>query len=191
MIKGLWRTSLVNVLGTLGYISIIFQWLWAIVTVGHPLLSSDLSYLFPVNDSAPVAQVSTPPSAAAITLVIALTVVVFLFTFYVLWKLPSTIGKQGGRVTKQAASALIPIIAHTHKVKRQERRRLSRNIVLIIKATLITLPCLALIFAQPIGELHSNVIWVVGVFCVGCSLAYFALQQLCVSLWKIPAESVW
>jgi len=191
MAKGSVRTSLINVLGTLGYISIIFQWLWTIVTVGHPLLSSDLVYLFPANDVPAVPVNSDPPSSFAIVLVIVLTVIIFAFTFYVLWKLPGAIGKQGGKATRRAATALVPIIARHQKPAHKERRRLSRKLVLIIKGLLVILPCITLVLAQPVGELRMEIIWVVGLFCAISSLSYFGLQQLFVLLWKVPAEDAW
>jgi len=185
------RTSCLNILGTLGYISIIFQWLWTIIIVGHPLLSSDLSYLIPTHDSPPVPIGYIAPSPVAIALVIVLTVLVFIITIYILWKLPRAIGRQGGQATKKVAHVLLPVITHHHTPTQKERLRLSRRLVISIKASLIVLPCAALIWAQPIGELTTPLIWIVGLFCAGCSVIYFGIQQLLTYIWRIPTEKIW
>ncbi|MEO5949345.1 MAG: hypothetical protein ABIP74_03000 [Candidatus Saccharimonas sp.] len=185
------RKTVVNLLGTLGYISIIFQWLWMIVTLGHPLLSSDLSYLIPVHDTQVEVVAVSQPSVFIIGIVITLTIMIFMLTLYVLWKLPRAIGKQGGSVTKHAVHALIPIITHRQIPAEKERRRLSRQLILLIKALLVVLPCLALVWARPIGELSTEVIWVVGIFCASCSLAYFGLQQILIIVLKVSPEESW
>lgn len=185
------RTVFVNVLGTLGYISVIFQWLWSVVTVAYPFLSSDMSYIFPVAQTPAAPAPTAPPSPFAIGLVIVLTVIIFIFTLYVLWKLPGAIGKRGGQTTKRAAEALMPVITRRKPVAKKERRRISRRLVLIIKGLIVLIPLAALVFANPVGELSREIIWIVGLFCAGCSSLYFSIQQLAVKLWKLPPEQIW
>lgn len=184
------RLIIANVLGTLGYISIIFQWLWGVVVIANPLLSGDMSFLIPQHE-APIA--TTPvaaPSPVAVGIVIALTIVIFAFTLYVLWKLPATVGRKAGLATKHAADTLVPLVAH-HGATKKERRALSRRLILLIKWGLVLLPVIALSLAGPVEGLTLPMIWIVGLFCAACSSLYFGLQQLLSKLWNIPAEHLW
>lgn len=186
------RTSFVNVLGTLGYISVIFQWLWSAVVVGYPLLSSDMDFLIPTPSETQVTQTTfAQPSPITIAVVVIITILIFAFTFYALWKLPAAIGRRGAKATQQAAHALIPVITHHQATSKRERRRLSWRIIAIIKLTLALLPIIALLFAQPIDKLPQEAVWIVAVFCMVCSLIYFGIQQLLVKFWRIDPESAW
>lgn len=185
------RLTFVNVLGTLGYISVIFQWLWAIIVVAHPILSSDMSFIIPQADSPAPITPTSPPSTFAVIIVVALTILIFAFTLYVIWKLPAAVGKRGSMVTKRTADTLVPIIsAHRPQTKKQ-RRMLSRRLILLIKFALILIPVAALGFATPVGELTLSIIWIAGLFCAACSSVYFAVQQLLGKLWRLTPEQIW
>jgi hypothetical protein len=185
------KTAFVNVLGTLGYISIIFQWLWSFVVVANPLLSSDLHFLIPTNPAPAHITPNTSPSPLMVGVVVVLTVLIFAMTLYVIWKLPRAIGSHAARTTKRAADALVPLVTHHHAPSKKERHRLSRQLVLVLKLVIVLLPFIALLWANPIGELTRDIILVVGLFCACCSLLYFGLQWLCARLWNIPPEHMW
>lgn len=184
------KIAFANILGTLGYISVLFQWLWSFIVVANPLLSSDLHFLIPKNPTPTPIVPSTPPSPFMIGAVVVLTVLIFAMTLYVLWKLPKAIGRRAGRTTKHAADSLVPLITHRAPTKK-EQRKLSRRLVLVIKSTIILLPLVALLWANPIGELTRDIILVVGLFCACCSLFYFGIQLLCAYVWRLPSERIW
>lgn len=185
------KIAFANTLGTLGYISIIFQWLWSLIVVANPLLSGDLHFLIPTSPTPAPIVPSTSPSPFMVGVVIVFTILIFAMTLYVLWKLPKSIGRRAGYTTKHAADALVPLITHRHAPTKKERLKLSRRLVLIIKLTAILLPLIALLWASPIGELTRDIILVVGLFCASCSLLYFGLQLLCAYVWKLPSDRIW
>jgi hypothetical protein len=184
------KIAFANALGTLGYISILFQWLWSFIVVANPLLSSDLHFLIPKGSNPAPIVPSTPPSPLMVGVVIILTVLIFVMTLYVVWKLPKAIGRRAGRTTKHAADALLPLVTH-HEPTKKERRKLSRRLVLAIKFIIILIPLIALLWSSPIGELTRDIILVVGVFCACCSLLYFGLQWIFARAWNLPSENIW
>lgn len=186
------RTTVVNIFGTLGYLSIILQWLWLVVIVAHPLLSSDFSLFLPEQHTAPaIAPVASNPSPVVIGFVIFLTILIFAITFYILWKLPKGIGLQGARATKRAATVLVPVITHHKKISKKRRLRVSYQAVLGIKLFLICVPIVGLIFAQPINGLDARAIWTVGLFCGLCSFVYIGIQQLLAPLLNVKTSDLW
>ena len=186
------RTTVVNTFGTLGYLSVIMQWLWLIVIVAHPLLSSDFSLFLPSHDTAtPPAPIIGTPSPLIVSIVIAVTIVIFAMTFYVLWKLPKNIGTRGALVTKRAATAIVPVITHHKKISKKRFARISYRVIILIKLMLIVIPVIGLLFAQPIDGLDTRAIWAVGLFCGLCSLTYIGAQRLLASLLGVKTDDLW
>lgn len=187
------KLAFVNVLGTLGYMSILFQWLWAIVIIANPILSSDFSFFIPSTPvpPEPTPPISTAPSPIVIIVVIALTVVVFAATLYILWRLPKSLGLGVGKATKKTADALTPLLPHHHPITKKRRRVLSRRIVLVIKWTIIVIPLLTLFASHDIGPMTKTVILWVGIFGATCSTIYIGIQLLLARMWNLPREDVW
>lgn len=185
------RLAVTHILGTLGYISIIFQWLWSVILLGHPILSSDMSFLMPQGKPSVTPSPVEAPSTLAVFVVILLTILIFAFTLYVLWKLPAAVGKKASAVTKHAAETLVPLVTPHHKPTTAQRRTISRRLTLVIKWALVCIPLAALGFASPIEGLTVSIIWIIGLFCAACSSLYFGLQQLLGKLWRIPPEHIW
>ena len=186
------RTTIINIFGILGYLSIIMQWLWLLVIVAHPLLSSNFSLFLPDQ---PVPSVTTPvastPSPVVIGFVIIVTILIFAMTFYILWKLPKRIGLQGARATKRTATVLVPVITHHKKISKKRRLRVSYQVVLGSKLLLMCVPLVGLVFAQPINGLDARAIWTVGIFCGLCSFIYFGIQQLSATLLNVKTSDLW
>ena len=192
MATGSRKLTLVNILGTLGYISIVFQWLWTIVIVANPILSSDFSFFVP---TAPVpteaAPISTPPSPIVVVAVILLTIVVFVATLYILWRLPKSLGMKASKATKKTADAIAPLIPHHHPTTKKRRRALSHRIVVCIKWGIILLPLLVILPSQDIGPMTKDIIIWVGIFCAACSSTYIGAQLILARVWQLPHEQVW
>jgi hypothetical protein len=185
------RVVVANTFGTLGYISIIFQWLWSIIILAQPILSSDMGLLIPQHEPSIAQTPAGPPSTFAVFIVVFLTILIFAFTLYVLWKLPATVGKKAGEATKHAAETLVPLVTPHHKPTAKQRRIISHRLTLGIKWALILIPLIALAFSHPIDGLSISVIWIIGLFCAICSSLYLGLQQLLGKLWRIPPERIW
>lgn len=168
------------------------QWLWFIVIVANPLLSSDFSLFLPKqNVQSMPAPVANSPSPVTVALVLVLTVLIFALTFYILWKLPKKVGTEGARATKRAATVIIPVITHHKPISKKRRERLSYRVVLCIKLIIISAPLIGLVFAQPIKGLDSRAIWVVGLFCATFSFIYVGAQQLLAGALGVKTNDLW
>lgn len=186
------RLIAANTLGTLGYISIIFQWLWSFLILVYPVLIAQPDFLFPA-DRPTFIQDDTSIAASPLVVAIALaaTVVIMAIAAVVLFRLPKTIGKKGAHITKSAASTVIPAVTHHKKLSKKKRIQLSYQIILGIKLLLIITPLVALPFAQPIQQIDTEVIWAMALFCATCSSAYFLLQQLIARITRVDVEKLW
>lgn len=186
------RLIVANAFGTLGYISIIFQWLWSFLILVYPVLIAQPDFLFPA-DQPTFVQDNTAVAASPLVVAIALaaTVVIMAITAVVLFRLPKTIGKKGAHITKSAASTVIPVVTHHKKLSKKKRIQLSYQIILGIKLLLIVAPLFALPFAQPIEQIGTEVIWAMALFCATCSTSYFLLQQIIARVTRVDTEKLW
>ena len=192
------KLAFVNIFGTLGYFSLIIQWLWTGLILIYPvILSGNADYwlcsLQPKpSEKVPVAAAdfgaATPffnVLALVITALILVTAVVILF------RLPKKIGKTGARLTQSAANVVIPAIAHTDNVPKSTRKRLSFQLVVAIKC-LLTITALALLlFAQPVANLSFSIIWAIGSFCFICTMIYWLIQYVSARVGRVPREKIW
>lgn len=189
------RTVLVNILGTLGYISLALQWLWTAVVVGYPLLEARPTFLFPkpapTPDPASVPVIDPVFSPIITVVAIAITVAVLIFSVIIVAKLPSTVGRQGAKLTKATAESLVPIVTDHKKISQKKRIKLSYRLTLVIKLLLLVVPLGLLLFARPIESITLEIIWVIGLFTATCTLLYFVAQALLVRLFKVPTTTVW
>lgn len=183
-------TAVVNVIGTLFYLSLILQWVWTLIILAHPLISGDMSFLYPPAIEHPEPVTPTPPSPFMIGIVIFVTIAVFAMTVYALIKLPRAIGAHGAATTKQLASSLAPVVT-PRTATHAQRRIISYRLTLIIKLTVAVLPLILLPFASPIVGLEDRVIWTIACFCAAWTICYFVLQFALVKLWRVPREQVW
>lgn len=186
------RVILVNTFGSLGYLSVLFQWSWSALVLSYPLIVARPEFLFP-KDQPLAATITTDTSLSPLMIVIALavTAAVLAIATIVLIRLPKTIGQQAAKLTHSTAQSVVPIIAHRKKISKKKMARLSYRVILIIKLFLVILPLLALIFAQPIEHISIEVIWAMAAFCAILSLAYFLMQLGITQLARIDTELVW
>lgn len=186
------RLIFANSFGTLGYISTVFQWLWSFLVLSYPLLSAKPDFLFlPPAQSPPPETVGIEASPFMIVIAVAATIVILAITVVVILHLPKTIGKKSATFTHTTAKTILPVITHHKKVTKKKRIELSYRIIIGIKLFLITLPLLALPFAQHISTISTDVIWAVAVFCASCSIVYFAVQQLVAHVTRLDKEKIW
>lgn len=186
--------SIANALGTLGYISIVFQWVWALLLLSYPIITQNPDTLLPhdISAEAPSPLTIDPSIAPLATLVaIIVTVCVLVLTVIVIARLPKTVGKRASGITKTAANVVIPTVTQHKKITKKERLRLSSKIVALIKLTAIIAPLALLCFVATIDELPRQAIWVTGIFTSVCSLIYFALQYLIAAVKKLPIDKLW
>lgn len=188
------RVAIANVFGTLGYMSAVFQWAWALLLLCYPLLTDRPEFLLP--DTLPPAQSpileGTPALTPLVTIVaVVATLLVLVMTVVVLARLPRAVGKKAAILTKTAASAAIPIVTHHKKISKKQRKKLSYRLGLAVKVLMITLPLSLLCFVNFSGTIPPLATWTVGLFCAILSLVYFAIQQIIAAVGNIDRELLW
>ena len=186
-------TLATNIIGTLGYFSVLLQWAWTILILCYPLLVDDNSILLPPKPIHPIHTQAAPLSNSPIMAIVALIATAFILalTVIVLAKLPKKIGQQGARVTHHAADAVIPLIIAHKALPKKKYLKLSYRITLIIKSLLVIIPIIGLFFIPSSVPLDMTIIWYVGIFCACWSVFYFGLQQLIGITAKLPLSKLW
>ena len=181
-----------NVLGTLGYMSIILQWFWAILLFCYPLIMSDYILLTPTETQAP-APIDNSISTSPIVIFIAgcVTVAILILAVIAIIRLPKQIGQQGARVTHQAAKAITPIVTRHVTIPKSKRRALTFQIRVYIKLLCILAPLIALIWTPAGVPLETAVVWIAGIFCASWSIFYIALQLTIAAITKLPKDKLW
>ncbi len=185
---------IVNTLGTLGYMSLIIQWAWTMMTVVLPRIPPDFDWLFFFNDSSapkPAPIVFDMPDFIAWAMAGIVTVIMIIITIVTLVRLPKTVGKQGAKVTHATATRALPLITRHKKATKNERARLSYRIVIALKISAMVLALALLVFAQPTNQMTTEMVMVIGAICAAFTGFYFGLQALLVHTLHINRSNVW
>lgn len=187
------KTRLVNTLGAFGYLSVLFQWLWAVVVFLPTLIDSDLgNWVTPQSggQSAPVFAIEQPPLILTI-IVIAITVLMLVVAVIALIRLPAQVMKTGKKITHTPAEALVPVVTHHKKLSKDKRKRLSARIVRIIKLSLCLVPFVISCSAYFIVlDLSYEIVVILAAAMAGLSLFWFGSQYTLARAWKLPEEAV-
>jgi hypothetical protein len=187
------RLVLANILGSLGYLSLLIEWAWVALLLVYPLVEKGkFSWLIPNTPTVappPIEPlVITPPLAIVMSLVVIFCLIA---TIYALIKLPASVGRTGGRVTHVGAEAVIPKLTGHKKLSRSRMRRLSFRVIFAIKLIFILLPVVATLIFSSVSALPNNVTWAVLAFLVVWPVLYFGLQAAIVSLLKLDPQLAW
>lgn len=138
----------------IGYIFLLLTWLWPL-TFGLPLLidSGVLTIVLPEQREPAVSEASnTVISPAVVILVAAVTVLMFIVTAIVLWRLPKVIGNSGDKIVQSSSQAVLPVLTHHKQLPAKKRRQLTQRLNLGIQL-LITLIPLVITALMPAPEM--------------------------------------
>lgn len=191
--KPLKRLVAINVLGSLGYLSLLLEWAWVALVFVYPLVETGkLSWFLP---DSPIA-LPPPPAPTVVTpftmILIVVTVTLCLVaTIYALFKLPFSVGRTGARVTHVSAELVIPRLTGHKKLSRTRLRRLSFRLIVAIKAILIAVPFVLTLFLPSVSNLPRDVIWIILTVLGFWPLLYFGLQTFFTKLLKLDPILVW
>jgi hypothetical protein len=195
MISSPWRYLIVNSLGTLGYLSIVIQWTWCLITLGHPLLSADIFATPPPSPSP--SSIHSPMIDPGLfapfvpLFAVLVTILVITLTVITLIRLPRTVGKKGAELTHVIATQIVKKAEHRHRMTPKKRVQVSVWITWILKIVAIYVP-FALVFATPaVEDLSSQLITLIGFTCAAFSTLYFTLQLLLSFILKLDTKKVW
>lgn len=189
------KRSIANIFGTLGYMSLIVQWLWAGLTLGFPLFASkEFQTIFLPEPTTPVeptvSSVSIPEPIAIILMVLA-SLFAIAISIYMVLAVPRTIGKVGKKVTVKSAETIAPYVTHHKRISDKRKKTLLERITWSVKAALLALPVLALLIpvSSDLG-LTNEVVIGVGLTCAGFTLTWFGLQFLVVKLGALDQNDI-
>ncbi|MBC7764173.1 hypothetical protein H7Y29_00495 [Microbacteriaceae bacterium] len=188
-----WRYAVVNTLGTLGYLSIIVQWTWCVITLGQPLLSADKHLYLPQAPVPPVSHVIDFGILAPFVPVLALlvTVIIIVLTVVTLVRLPKAVGKTGSNMTHAAASQIIKKTHRHHSLPIKKRNKLSFWIIWLLKSIAVYVP-FALVFITPaVDGLTTRLVTTVSFACAVLSTFYFVLQLSLSFILKLDKKKIW
>lgn len=188
------KLLLANSFGTLGYLSSILSWSWVTMLYLPAFLENEQveKFLIPTPPQEILQQTSTyEPSTATIIFSIIVTIVVIVSTIIILIKLPSTVAKAGRTVTTKVADSAVPLVTRKHELPPAKKKRLTAQLIKVIKLFIVILPVLATacsIFIQL--PMPFEVVMFVSGILSGLALVWFILQYIAARLFKVDAKSL-
>lgn len=189
------KLHIANIFGTLGYVSVMFQWLWMLVVLATPILSNDFAapLFLPSENSTPVQPIATEiPGPLAMIFMVLAVVFAISVSVYAVVAVPRTIGRSGQKVTKVSAQVVLPRITHHRKISKKRQKTLLERITWSIKLVVITIPVIALLLPVPAElGLERDVVVGFGLYCAVVSLLWFGLQFIFARLARLPNDRLW
>ena len=138
------KLALTNAFGSLGYLSVLFQWVWRVIIVFYSVFFLDQpSWLMPVavpeNQQSPTMNVDVDPQIG-IAIAVVVTLIMIGATLYAIYLLPNTVGKKSAELTHRTAELVVPAITQHKKTTAKQRNWLTFRVVTVAKLLLILLP---------------------------------------------------
>lgn len=189
------RLHIVNGLGVLGYISVLLQWLWVLLTLGYPLaMNESLQKTFlPEQTAKPIeAATLSIPQPIGIMFVVLAVVFAIVISIYVIYSAPRTIGRIGRSMSRTSAETIAPRITRHRHISKKRQARLIERLTWTVKLIAVLLPPLLLMIptASELG-LSYQVVTAVGLYLTIWSIGWFGLQYLLTHVWRISARDIW
>ena len=194
------KKGVTNLFGAFGYLACSMQWLWA-VALNFSLVKSLAMFVSP-NTTNPVVEptvvaVSSGNSSPNVLLIfvgIIFVVIMIALTIFILIKMPSTIVNTGKKVVHGVAENVTPLIlrAQHKKDNKQNRKKLSSTLIIILKITLVIIP-LILAYASKFTDnqmFDFNIAMIVAIWLLGSSLIFFVAQYLLAKLFEIKKQDL-
>lgn len=187
-----------NVMGSIGYVACLLQWLWAMIILLPSMIESPIFKFFvPDTTETPPPVVQPTPSSEGIPAIITviallLGVAIVIGTIYVMFvKLPRSVAKTGEKVTHTAATVISPVIIEHIHVPAKQRRTIPMLVIVVTKLLLVFLPLGLLLFAQGIEVAMSfDLIMLIGIFLFSWAFILFALQFVLSQLLRVDYKTI-
>jgi len=194
------KKGVANLFGAIGYLVCSMQWLWA-VALNFSLVKSLTLFISPdANNPVPkqtVVAIANNGSGSNVLLMfigIFFVIIMIGITIFILIKMPSTIVSAGKKVVHGAAENVTPLVLHAQHKKdnKQNRKKLSARLVVILKISIIIIP-LVLAYTSKFTEsqmLDIDIAMIVAAWLSGFSIIFFAAQYLFVKLFEIKKQDI-
>jgi len=173
--------KLANAFGGLGYLSVIFQWLWTATILLPSILSNQSVKNFITPTPATQHSVTLPrfdgDSFILMTIAIIFTAFILALTILVLIRLPGTLVEVSKKTVDTAVRSAVPIVTHHKQLSPKQQRQISVQLKIVMKLTGIILPVVLLLLVLFIPvPLDVRIIFLIGVLSAAISLIWFLLQ---------------
>lgn len=189
------RLYVVNLLGTLFYLSCLLQWAWAILPYMPGIV--EFTKLFHASPEPPVESVqaipaSGPPSMTLLIVACVITAAIIGLTLYVLAKLPTAVAKSGQKITQRASNFIVPAITHHAQLPLKKRQRLTARVIAYLKLTVCIIPIIlsacTYFFKTELGYDITMII----AAALGIGTLLLLSAHLLVAKWlKVRSETIW
>lgn len=180
-----------NFFGTLGYMSLLFEWLWVFGLLLYPY-AKKFNFILPSNEPAsPPAPLFPVDSTLALIVGIIITALCFAVAAYALYSVPRSIAKTGSRATHIAASKFIPTITHHKHISKKETKRLTFTTICSIKLVATVLPLATCLVLPESAMLAKQIVSIVAVFFAFWVVVNFGVQLIITKITKLDTYQVW
>lgn len=187
------RALLANTFGTFGYISCLLQWLFVSLLYLPLLLDNEQlkSFLLPQPAPQPTQVIAaSEPSPFLIAFAVVFTILMMIFTIFLVLRAPFAIAKTGKTITKKTAEAIVPLVVH-HPLSPAKKRILTVRLVKIIKLIIVIVPLLISLSALLVSlALPQDVTLFVSASLAIGSLAWFSLQYVSARLLRVRLDKL-
>lgn len=191
------RLRLVNLLGAIGYLFVLVQWMWMLLLIAVPLSSQPIfqELFMPKTqqiDSQPTEpRQALPGPVESIILVLSLLISVGII-IYAIVAVPKVVGRSGQKLTSQAAKRALPVVTKHKKLSKKRQLKLTERITWSLKLSIIVIPLIALIIPpSEVIELDHGISVVFGALLAVVAGVAFGLQLMLSKLWRIKTALVW
>ena len=187
------KKLIANSIGSIGYVFLLVEWLWAVIIIGYPLFSSDFSFFVPPAPPPATTPEFTYGSFQPFVTFVAIATSILVLTLAVITivQLPKTIAKQGKKTTQGIAKKVIP---HVTPKREQTTKRiivLTTRLAYALKCGAIAIPLVALAVVPNTTSLSTELTVIVGGFFAVITAASFALQSLIAYALRLPQKYLW
>ena len=163
---------------SLGYLTLLMQWLWLTIVIVPPLLASGRfnGFLQPTTATAPVLLPQPEvPTGLAVVIIGFTTLVMIVLSVVILLRIPKTVRMTSEMVLERTAEKALPVVTNHARLTKKKRRVISRRLVLAMQLLLSILPAVICLFLPSVDGLSSQVIQTIALLLVGCSVTEFAV----------------
>ena len=188
------KTRFLNGLGTAGYVGVFAQWMWlAIVFLPWivNVTNTDQATCPPVLQQHDITTYQPSLISSVIGISLGL-VVVGVFLYILIRKIPKDIAKVGEAITHQTTKVVAPVATKHLSSKIAKKREIPGMVMIVVKYVMAFLPLLLILFAQtnPLTLVTFEVAMTVGVVLFAWSFFVFITQYVASRILKISYKDL-
>lgn len=187
------KALLANTFGTFGYIFCILLWGWTGVVYLPILLENDTitHILLPPENNTVAPPVPTESSPVIAFIAIGVTIAVVILTIIVLLRAPIMIAKTGKTVTMRAADSALPLITHGKPLPPAKKKRLTVQLIKLVKLLIVLLPIFALLPGLIIElALPFDIVLLTSSVLALIAILWFSLQYIIARLLAVESSQL-